>query len=195
MSDLDSTTRLSAINGMLATIGEAPVNSLENTALLDVAVAKAALDEVTRAVLVDGWAFNTDEAYPLTPEGFSPFAIHIPPNALVCLPTPEFRHITPRGSRLYDTERLSFDFEGFEKVTCRMIWKLPFDELPEVTRQYVAIKAARLFQARTTASELLHQFTNADEQMARWVHQRNNVRTRRRNFLTDSYAASGILSR
>lgn len=195
MLSLDSTTRLSAVNGMLATIGEAPINSLEDTSLVDVAVAKGCLDEVTRAILVDGWAFNTDIDYPLYPEGFAPFAISVPPNAMVCLPADKFKHITVRGSRLYDTVRFSFDFQGHEAVPCTMIWKMDFEELPEVTRQYIAIRAARLFQARTTASELLHQFTNADEQTARWTHQRNNVRTRRRHFLFDSTTSANILAR
>jgi hypothetical protein len=195
MSDLDSTTRLSAVNGMLATIGEAPINSLEDTSLVDVAVAKGALDDVTRAILVDGWAFNTDEEYPLFPEGFAPFAITVPPNAMVCLPSREFEHITVRGNRLYDTQRRSYDFQGHGAVPCKIVWKMTFEELPEVTRQYIAVRAARLFQARTTASDLLHQFTNADEQTARWVHQRNNVRVRRRRFLSDSSSVANILAR
>lgn len=195
MLDLDSTTRLSAVNGMLATIGEAPINSLEDTALVDVSVAKGALDEVTRAVLVDGWTFNTDIDYPLYPEGFAPFAIKVPPNAMVCLPSEDFKHITVRGDRLYDTTRFSFDFQGHSAVPCTVIWRMSFEELPEVTRQYIAVRAARLFQARTTASDLLHQFTNADEQTARWTHQRNNVRTRRRHFLWDSSASANILAR
>lgn len=195
MLDLESTTRLSAVNGMLATIGEAPINSLEDTALVDVSVAKGALDEVTRAILVDGWAFNTDEEYPLYPEGFAPFAITVPPNAMVCLPSAEYAHITVRGNRLYDTKRHSYDFQGHPAVPCKIVWRMSFEDLPEVTRQYIAVRAARLFQARTTASDILHQFTNADEQTARWTHQRNNVRVRRRNFLTDSGTPLSIIAR
>lgn len=195
MLELEATSRLSAVNGMLATIGEAPINSLEDTSLVDVAVAKGALDEVTRALLVDGWSFNTDEDYPLYPEGFAPFAIAVPSNAMVCLPSREFSHITVRGNRLYDTQRFSFDFQGHTAVPCKMVWRLDFTDLPEVTRQYIAVRAARLFQSRTTASDILHQFTNADEQTARWTHQRNNVRVRRRRYLTDSSSVANILAR
>jgi hypothetical protein len=195
MLELEATSRLSAVNGMLATIGEAPINSLEDTSLVDVAVAKGALDEVTRALLVDGWSFNTDEDYPLYPEGFAPFAISVPSNAMVCLPSSDFAHITVRGNRLYDTKRFSFDFQDHPAVPCKMVWRLDFADLPEVTRQYIAVRAARLFQARTTASDILHQFTNADEQAARWTHQRNNVRVRRRRYLTDSSSVANILAR
>jgi hypothetical protein len=195
MTDLAATTRLSTINGMLATIGEAPINSLEDTSLVDVAMALSALDEVTRAILVDGWAFNTDEDYPLFPEGFSPFSISVPPNAMVCLPNREFEYITVRGGKLYDTDRRSFNFQGHPEVPCKIIWSLTFEELPEVTRQYIAVRACRLFQSRVTSSPILHQFTVEDERAARWTHQRNNVRVRRRRYLTDSYSVASILAR
>jgi hypothetical protein len=189
---MDSTTELSAVNGMLATIGEAPVNTLEDTPLVDVALARAALREVTRSLLVDGWAFNTDEKYPLYPEGFAPFEIKIPPNAMVVLPVRQYDYITPRGSRLYDTRAMSFNFQGHPAVPCQVIWSVDFSDLPEVTRQYIAVRSARLFQARTTASELLHAFTTEDERNARWTHQRNNTRIRRKRFLYDSNAVMGI---
>ena len=195
MLELDPTTRLSAVNGMLATIGEAPINSLEDSDLVDVSVALQALAEVTRSVLVDGWSFNTDYDYPLYPEGFAPFAITVPPNVMVCLPNEDFAHITPRGNRLYDTVRRSFDFQGHVAVPCKIVWTTAFEDLPEVTRQYVAVRSARLFQGRTTASDLLYQFTADDERKALFTHQRNNTRAKRQNFLTGSLSVARILAR
>lgn len=192
---LESTTQLSAVNGMLATIGEAPINTLEGTSLVDVAAAKQALSEVTRSVLVEGWAFNTDLDYVLYPTGFDPFNITIPPNAMVVLPNDDYAHIIVRGSKLYDTLTHSDQFQGSNGVPCKVIWNMAFEELPEVTRQFIAIRAARLFQARSTASEILHAFSDADERMARWAHQRNNVRVRRKNFLIGNGTSASILAR
>jgi hypothetical protein len=192
---MDITTELSAVNALLATIGEAPISSLEESALVDVAIARAAIREVTRSVLIDGWSFNTDTDFPLSPEGFAPFAINIPRNAMVVTPNQTYSHITPRGDRLYNTTTFSFNFQGHEAVPCQIIWLMDFSELPEVTRQYVAIRAARLFQARTTASEILHAFTNEDERYARLAHQRNNTRIRRINYLTDNGTSASILAR
>ena len=189
---MDATTELSAINGMLATIGEAPINTIEDTGLVDVSVAIAALQEVTRSVLVEGWAFNTDLDYPLYPEGFAPFAINVPPNAMSVLPNETYEHIVVRGSRLYDRTRRSFDFQGHPAVPCEIIWSMGFDELPEVTRQYVYIRATRLFQTRTTASPLLHQITEQDERTARWSHRKFNVRVNRKRFLYDSSSVARI---
>ena len=192
---MDITTELSAVNALLATIGEAPISSLEESALVDVAIARAAIREVTRSVLIDGWSFNTDTDFPLSPEGFAPFAINIPRNAMVVTPNQTYAHITPRGDRLYNTTTFSFNFQGHPAVPCHIVWLMDFSELPEVTRQYVAIRAARLFQARTTASEILHAFTNEDERAARLAHQRNNTRIRRINFLTDNGTSASILAR
>lgn len=183
---MDATTELSAVNGMLNTIGEAPINTLEDTGLVDVAVARAAIQEVTRTVLVEGWAFNTDVDYPLYPEGFAPFAVNVPPNAMSVIPNIEYEHIVVRGSRLYNRTTFSYDFQDQGAIPCDVIWSMDFDELPEVTRQYVATRATRLFQTRTTASPVLHQITENDEREARWNHRKHNIRVNRKRFLYDS---------
>lgn len=189
---MDATTELSAINGMLATIGEAPINTLEDTGLIDVSVAQAAIQEVKRSVLVEGWAFNTDVDYPLYPEGFSPFEIKVPPNAMSVLPSPDYEHVVVRGNRLYNRTTRSFDFQGSGAIPCEIIWSMTFEELPEVTRQYVYVRACRLFQTRTTASPLLHQITEQDERTARWSHRKHNVRVNRKRFLYDSASVFNI---
>ena len=61
-----STTELEAVNTMLATIGEAPVNSITGTLPLDAALAKTTLDEITREVLASGWHFNMFYDYTLS---------------------------------------------------------------------------------------------------------------------------------
>lgn len=192
---MDFTTELSSVNSMLGTIGEAPVNTLENTGLVDVTIARTALAEVQRAVLIEGWAFNTDEDYPLYPSAAAPNEIPIPASALSVLPAASHSHITPRGSRLYDRTRRSYSFTGLGPVPCKVVWHLDFGDIPEVTRQFITVRAGRLFQSRTTASDILHAFTEADERQALWAHQKNNVRARRKVFLTDSLSIASILAR
>ena len=53
------TTHLEAVNTMLSTIGEAPVNSLTGSLPTDASMAKNILDEVNREVQSGGWKFNT----------------------------------------------------------------------------------------------------------------------------------------
>ena len=55
-------TQLQAVNTMLGYIGEAPVNSISNTAELPVSAANAVsiLDETSKEVQSSGWHFNTE---------------------------------------------------------------------------------------------------------------------------------------
>lgn len=187
---MDTTTELSAVNSMLATVGEAPINTLEDLGVVDAITARSCLLEVTREVCVEGWTFNTDTNFPIVPEGFAPFEATVPPNALSVVPNDAA--LTVRGNRIYDTSRYSYNFQDFDPIECTVIWGLSFEELPEVTRQYVALRAARRFQKRAVASELLHAITEEDERRAMWVHRKAHIRVRRKNFLLDSNSVRSI---
>ncbi|WP_422049729.1 hypothetical protein [Shimia sp.] len=187
---MQTTSKLTAVNSMLASVGEAPINTLEDVGVVDAITAISALEEVTREVLVEGYTFNTDKGYPIIPEGFDPWEAKIPPNALSVVPSD--RTLVVRGERIYDTQTFSFSHEGRNEITCDIIWGLDFDELPEVTRQYVAIRAARRFQKRAVASELLNAITADDERQALWAHRRANTRIKKKNFLFDSNSVRNI---
>lgn len=189
---MDTTTELSAVNAMLATVGEAPINTLDELGAVDAITAYSTLHEVTREVLVEGYTFNTDEGFPLSPDGFSPFEVKTPPNALSVVPTDST--LTVRGDRLYDTTRFSYNFQGYSPIKCQIIWSLGFEELPEVTRQYVALRAARRFQKRAVASGILHEITADDERQAMWTHRRANTRIKKKKYLLDSRTVRDIHS-
>lgn len=187
---MDTTTELSAVNSMLATVGEAPINSLEDIGAVDAITALTTLREVTREVLVEGYTFNTDEDFPLLPEGVTPYEVKVPPNALSVVPNDEA--LTVRGGRLYDTATFSHNFKDRGAIQCQIIWGLDFEDMPEVTRQYAAIRAGRRFQKRAMASELIHALTEEDERRAMWAHRRANVRIKRKKFLLDSNSVRSI---
>ncbi len=54
-----ATSKLSAVNTLLAIIGEAPVNSLNPPLTGDASLAERTLDEVSREVQGAGWSWNT----------------------------------------------------------------------------------------------------------------------------------------
>ena len=56
---LSGTTELEAVNTLLHTIGEAPVNSLTGTLPIDATLANNTLSEVSREVQSAGWHWNT----------------------------------------------------------------------------------------------------------------------------------------
>ena len=57
---LSATTKLEAVNIMLSTIGENPVNSL-TSGLVDAELAETILGSVSKAVQSEGWNFNTEQ--------------------------------------------------------------------------------------------------------------------------------------
>jgi len=158
---LSKTTKLQAINTMLSTVGEPPVNSL--TALrADALIAQNILDEVTRDVQSYGWLFNTEDKVILTPETGTGY-IYIGDNVARMDMDPAYYNydITIRGNRLYERKNNTYVF--VEPITVTRVLLMDYDEMPEVARRYVFIRAARIFQDRVVGSERLHAFTQADE--------------------------------
>lgn len=158
------TTELEAVNILLACIEESPVVSLDDAGLVDVAMAKATLSEVSRAVQKRGWHFNVEEDYPLNRDGDS--YIPVPSNVAKLKPARDHAHkqIAHRGVKLYDLKNHTYTFTEDIKVDVTLL--LPFEELPEAARHYIAVRAGRVFQGRVLGSETLHKFTEEDEAQA-----------------------------
>lgn len=161
---MSQTTLLSAVNTLLAGIGEAPMQTLDGPLTHDVALAMNTLEEVSRDVQAEGWFCNTERNFPLPVD--SKGEIPVPADtARLAFPADAPQAIVIRGGRLYDLERHTFSFEG--GVTADIVLVLAFEDLTETLRQYVTIKAARLFQDRAVGSTQLHGFQERDEFVAR----------------------------
>jgi hypothetical protein len=157
-------TELEAVNMCLAAIGESPVNTLSTTGLADVASARAKLTEFSRTVQSTGWAFNTEENFPLSRA--TDGTITAPANALSVSTdqTVTAKRIAQRGQRIYDKAKHSYLFT--EDLTVNIIFFLDWDELPQTARQYIAICAARSFQGNNLSSDTLDKLTEDDEMKA-----------------------------
>ena len=155
------TTQLEAVNTMLGYIGEAPVNSISNTAELPVSAANAVtiLDETSREVQSEGWHFNTTADHVLTPVND---AITLPSNILqVDHEGGEDIDLVQRGLSLYDRKNRTSTFTSDIKVT--IVELLDWDSLPEQARRYIALRATRALQARIVGSRELEALIIRDE--------------------------------
>lgn len=162
-------TKLDAVNRMLASIGQSPVNTLTGTLPKDVNKAVLALDNALRDVCTNGWSFNSDREYPLSPD--SNGRIDVPAAAASIDPTygENFTMRWDTGGtpalRLYNNDKRSFtDFTS--DVKCDVIWLFDYEEIPQHARAYVAMKAGREFQATIVGSKILYSFTKEMEQEA-----------------------------
>jgi hypothetical protein len=186
-------TKLDAVNGMLSSIGQAPVSTLTVTGIRDVALAELALDSTTREVLNRGWSFNTDTDWPLTPDVNG--NIPIPASALDLDPVDRWQDFVQRDNEgtmmLYDKCERSFTFTDAVKVN--ITWGFDFGAVPQVARTYIATRAARIFQANVIGSNLLFKFTELHESEARVAMERLEDQTQDTNMLTAPTEANRVI--
>ena len=188
---ISSMTELEAVNLMLTNIGEAPVNTIEGTNMLDIAIAKQVLREVLIEVQEPGWDFNTESGITITPNEDG--EIWFPINALRVDPVDRSLKVVMRGHRLYDKENHTYEFSG--PVDVEIVFGLEFEQCPQALRQYVAIKAARIYQRRTVGSDLLEKLTQADEYNALVKLNNFDTDTADYNMLTGSADVMRIIAR
>jgi len=163
-----ATTELECINVMLASIGEAPINSLVGTLPVDARIGQSTLTEVNKSVQSEGWSFNTETDVTLTRDGSN--HVNLPADVLrVDANIHQHPTIDPiqRGLKLYDRQNNKFEFE--EDLICTVVYFRDFSEIPEPARYYMNIKAARLFVDRLVGDQALRTYTKEDETRARSI--------------------------
>lgn len=179
------TSELDAVNAMLAAIGEAPVSTLEESGTTDVSLARDVLTETSREVQSRGWHFNEEDHYPLNvnTEG----EIRLPDNALrIDLDERLYPKwdIIQRGKRLYSKSRHSYRFT--ESLRATICFCLPWDELPEAARYYIAVRAARVFADRTMGEPNMRRALQEDELRALISLKQYDEENADRNMLSHS---------
>lgn len=162
------TTQLQAINQMLSGIGQAPVVSLD-VANPEIAIALNVLDSVSREVQGEGWHFNTEVNYPFTPDNSGD--IYVPSNVLQLSDnkysnTQKYQTVL-RNGKLYDKVNHTFTFPVGETVKCDVVWQFDFEDLPQVFKDYITQRAARVFAGRVLGSEQMVTFNSTDEGVLR----------------------------
>lgn len=184
-------TALEAVNEMLMSIGQAPVNSL-SAGVGDVNIAQSILKVVTRYVLLYGFAFNTDEGYSLTPD-VNKF-VAVPTGALEVDPSDRLADLVVRRHPTYGMglwDRANQTWQIGSAVLCDITWGYEFEDLPEAARNYIALSAARKFQKRMIGSNELDGYNQEDETRA-WLLL---LRAERRTRDTNSFRRSKQLQR
>ncbi len=160
MTKPSSMTELEAVNVLLTTIGETPVNTLTGNLVTDVTVAQQVLNEVSREVQSEGWHFNTEQGVKLSPN--SSKEIVVPPD--VSRIDAKYVDVTLRGGKLFNLTERTFKFDNQLEVD--IVYYQDFVELPDQAKRYITVRAARIYSDRMINSETIHQMTLRDEQKA-----------------------------
>jgi hypothetical protein len=162
------TTRLQAINQMLSGIGQAPVVSLD-VANPELALALEILDAVNREIQGEGWHFNTEINYPFMPDISG--EILIPQNVLSISDNKtsnvQMYKTVLRSGKLYDKVNHTYTFPTGSPIKCDVVWLFDFEDLPQVFKDYVTQRAARVFAGRALGSTEMVNFNAQDEGILR----------------------------
>lgn len=190
-------TEPDAVNQMLMSIGQSPVNTLTVVGIKTVNIARLVLHNTSREVQGRGWNFNTDDKYPLAPT--SAGTVVLPSNALSVDPCDtrlryvERRNVESGDRCFYDKDARSFTIS--KSVDCDIVWFFEFEDLPQAARAHIAHKAGRVFQASSVASQVIHEFTKEREIETLAELDRDERRTSDSNMFAHDSLATRIFLR
>ena len=190
-----ATSKLSAVNTLLAIIGEAPVNSLNPPLTGDASLADRVLDEISREVQGSGWSWNT-MLYDSIPLDASTGQSQLPSNTLAVrfnpLSYPSQRFVL-RGLRLFDRVKNTYDLRtslgvgmtgNTSDLVAEIVEELPWDSIPETGRRYIMIRAGRIFANRVVTSASIESYTAEDEEKALQTLKRTEDMAQNYNFIS-----------
>lgn len=159
------TTELEAVNTILSTVGEAPLNSLTGSLPVDGTMARNVLNEINREVQSQGWHFNTHYKATLSrnagneiPLASNVLRVELDPNKY----SKSSYDIVQRNNSIYNLAKNTNIFDtDFEDVT--IVYLLDFVDIPEQAKRYITIRSARVFHDRTLGATTLHKYSQEDE--------------------------------
>lgn len=183
---LDLSTKLKAVNVMLAGQGETPIESLEAVQSSLASKAIDALEEASRSVQAKGWYWNTEEEFPLTPS--STGEVTLPVNTIrVTRASPLGNDLlVARGQRIYNRTQHTYTFSEGITLYVDLVLYLDWDDIPEFAKQAIIYVAQRRFQMRELTSTAIDKAIEDDLQNAIATLEQAEDAQGPANSLTDS---------
>lgn len=189
---LETEAELSAVNDIMASIGEPPVSTLEGDSNADVANARRVLNKINRQIQSRGWTFNIEEDVQLVPDVFSKL-ITYSEDYLSVFQAGSATPYVNRGGYLYDRTTKTDIFES--AVTVNIIRLREFDEMPECYRNLIVTKAARQFNTRFFGAAEIDAVLASEEREAQIAVMEYEMDYGVYNMLDGDSFVSGQLSR
>jgi hypothetical protein len=192
-TQITPTSELQAVNIMLSVIGEAPINTLEGDATVDVSIAKNLLNESSMSVQSMGWNFNSHYNFVVTIDDTS--KIPLPVNCVQADASADnrSRNYVIRDGFLYDMDNHTDIFTTAPTIDVVLVQQ--FEHLPEYARRYITAKASRRFAARVVGDTELASLIGKDEQEAYIAFQQADSRSADVNILEGDANTYSIINR
>tara|TARA_S200000501_G_scaffold12725_1_gene11257 strand:+ start:802 stop:1440 length:639 start_codon:yes stop_codon:yes gene_type:complete len=161
-------TELDAVNSILMSVGESPVNTL-TVQSPEVAIAQKTLQQVCREIQAEGWSYNTENDYPIDLDTNNQCII---PNNILQLDLNIFQHgkdydVVRRSDngvmKVYDKKNHSFTFQNVSKLYFDIVWMIDFEDLPQAFKDYISARASRIASNRMVNNPQSSKLLEADE--------------------------------
>lgn len=163
-----SSTELDAVNSILMSIGESPVNTL-STKSPEVAIAQTTLRQVSREVQSEGWVFNTEYEVEFCPDQNDQIKLN---DSILQVDINKYRHhdgydVVRKTGFLYDRYEKSNKFTDLDKLYCDVVWMFDFADCPQPFKDYITARSARIAATRMVNDPESTKLLQDDELIAR----------------------------
>lgn len=159
---LTPTDELSAVNHIIGTIGEAPIDTIDNMTDVDAINAYSILQHISRQEQARGWTFNKISHFVLNPDTNNN---RIPWHSDYLFLKDNAGHkLIKHGDFVKDLTTNSLIFK--EALDVEAVVFVPFEYLPEAMKNYILTKACFVFQSRYFGDDALTKITQAQIQEA-----------------------------
>jgi hypothetical protein len=190
--DVQGATFLDAVNSIMRSVGESALENLEDLPA-DGKAAVEILKQGLRELALRPWEFNYDRNVKFLPEGFLADTLGVersvfivPDNVASAVATvregqtgPNTPDVSMRRARTFLTSGIrprvfanrvggEDGFEGRSVLYMDVTRFIPFEDLPEVAKNYITIRSARRYASEVMGSGELTSFKQSDEQHA-WI--------------------------
>ena len=166
-------TELDAVNSILMSVGESPVNTITNVQSPEVVMAQTTLRQVCREIQSEGWSYNTENEYPIDTDTNNQVVV---PNNILQMDLNIFQHgkdydVVRRSdngvAKVYDKKGHTFTFTNVSKLFFDVIWMIDFEDLPQPFKDYITARACRIASNRMVNNPQSAKLLEADEAYAR----------------------------
>jgi hypothetical protein len=135
----------------------------------EVAMIHNILMEVNTDVQNEGWVWNREDHYPLTPEEDG--HIYLPENILRMdvYENQVYRttDLVRREGKLYDKMNHTYDFDPLKAIYFNIVWKFEYEDLPSVFKRYITLRASGRAATQLVSNPQLVQLLATQEAQAR----------------------------
>ena len=163
-----TSSELDAVNSILMSVGESPVNTLE-TQSPEVAIAQTTLRQVVREVQAEGWTFNSEFAKKFLTDVNDQVLLG---DDIIQIDTNRYHHLDTydvirKDGKVYDRYSHKNTFPEDEHLYLDVIYMYAYEDIPQPFKDYITAKACRIASTRMVSDLEIANALQQDEVIAR----------------------------